>query len=161
MASRIRSSRERISRSTFSISWRRAVYSLLVLTSPSCPLYLDRLASKSWTSSSSRFRSLAETVERALGRVQGRAVGHDLGLDRRLLLGQGRKLAVETSQLHVGMVEIHKRLKIRMHRRSGSYLPRARVYSTQISIVSPSSPTIDTISRMLRVRRRFQKPSAS
>ena len=61
---------------------------------------------------------LRQTVERALGGIEGRAIGHDLSFDRRLLLRQGGKLAVETSQLHIGTVEIHKGLKIRMHRRT-------------------------------------------
>ena len=104
---------------------------------------------------------LRHVIEGGFRRVHGGPVGHDLGLDRRLLLWKGHKLAVETSQLHVGAVEIHKRLKIRVHRRI-PILPFAGfAYSTQISIVSPSSPTMDTISRMLRARRRFQKPSAS
>ena len=104
---------------------------------------------------------LGEAIERRLGGLESRAIRHDLRLDRGLLPGQSHQLTVEAPQLHIGVVKVHERLKIRMHSRPRSYLPGGSVYSTQISIVSPSSPTIETISRILRVRSRFQKPSAS
>src|SRR6185436_5477369 len=101
------------------------------------------------------------TVEGGFRGIEGGAVGHDLRLDGALLQGQGGELAVETSQLHVGAVEIHKRLKIRVHRQTPILPFAGETYSIQISMVSPSSPTMETSSLMLRVRRRFQKLSAS
>src|SRR5262249_42555442 len=102
ISARIWSSRSRMSRSTPSISWSMAVYSLLVLTSMSWPLYLDRLVSRSWREPSCCLRAFGERGPRLIEPVAFRG---EAGLHLHAGPGNVLELLLHSPELDFRLLE--------------------------------------------------------
>ncbi len=97
------------------------MYSLLVLTSMSWPLYLDRFASRSWSVPSSRFRVFCEVSSEPAEGVEAAALRGQPRLELGLPAGNLGEVTVGAPQLALYRLEPDQTVEVGDHRRRAFY----------------------------------------